>query len=384
MYGFTPGSLSFDMSKFNNDNSRRTQTNGTRGNNNQRQKKSNQSGNRLGKMSLESFSRYMNGTPMGSTPKQDTRKDKVSQNSNKAIVDQATLDDFVEEYTKNKTDSAVISSLLRTQIVEVGKIMEHYYEKTYAEVAESMTNIIKLMTTKTFAMNLIAVVKNYEEVFNDWEEDKKHIAYLISLALETHHNKMIDETKSIYVEIITEYIWSFDIKDISTRFHLSEDAAADLVIGIPCFGRDMTETQIRHQYSNFLNMLINHGASAINYLTTENQMTLFYYLFKDENKIAVKAVGQCLGDERIEFEQPEDQALYTEYVNMLYSILNEHDLDEIRVVLRYIVKVRANLRDQNKDTITVFDINKAIEYSNIKKAIVDYCEHSEAAKEFLS
>ena len=61
----------------------------------------------------------------------------------------------------------------------------------------------------------------------------------------------------------------------------------------------------------------------------------------------------------------------------------EHDLDDIRVMLRYIVKSRAKIVEEKRDDVLVFDTEKAIEYDNIRKALVDYIEHSNAAKKFL-
>ena len=133
MYGSHIGA--FNMSKFDKPTKKSENNSNNKGQKNQNNKqKNNNTPNKLGGLSLSSFSKYLNTdpAPMGETKRQDTRKDKVSKNTNKAIVDQATLDDFVEEYVKNKTDSAVISGLLRTQIVEIGKIMEHYFDPAYS------------------------------------------------------------------------------------------------------------------------------------------------------------------------------------------------------------------------------------------------------------
>lgn len=341
-------------------------------------------------LSLSSYASFLKRGPFGTNKnkKESTRVEKVqtspSHSKNDVEIAQAALDDFVEKYTTNKSDSTYIQALLGAEYVKVAEIMEHYYDNAYQSIIESMNNVIKLMTAKTFALNLLGAVKKKDEVFDDWNYARQPIAALIALALDTHHMKMITDTKLFYVEIISEHIYDFEIKEIQSKFNLSEDAATDLVISAPSFGQDMVDAEIRHQYGAILSMLINHGKSAMEYMSAENQKELFYYIFKDEDRIAVKAVGQCLGDELIAFEEEADEALYNEYVKMLYMVLNEHDLDEIRVVLRYIVKVRAGIKKEGKDTITIFDVKKAVEYDNIKTALLDYIESSESARTFLA
>ena len=314
----------------------------------------------------------------------ESRKEKLAKNNINAQVevDHALLDDFVENYTKNKVDSAYVSNLLVTQFIDVAKAMEHYYDGAYKNILDSMNNVIRLMTTKSFAINALNVIKNHEENFPNWEEARESIAFVVSLMLECYHTKMIEETKLMYVEII-EIIWGFEIKEISDQFHLTEDAVFDLVVGVPYFGRIMSDSAIRNSYQAMLNMLINHGGAAREYLNSENQRKLFYKLFPDVERVAIKAVGNCLCDELISFDEDEDEALYNEYVEMLYNILNEHDVEDIRFVLRFVVKTRSRMAAECKDTVTVFNTERAVTYDNIKKVLLDYIEHNDNAKKFL-
>lgn len=365
----------FNMSKFDED------ERPSRSNNNSR---NNNTPSRLGGLKFKSLTGFK-GTPFGGK-KDQTRKDRVSNenaNPKQTVIDQAVIDDFVEAYIKNKADIEVCQDLLKSQFVEVASILTNYYNNDYKNIVESMNNVIKLMTTKTFVLNLLGVVKKKDDLFLNWNEDRVPIAEAISLALETSHSKMIDETKSMYIEIISEHIYDFEIKEISKKFKLTEDAAIDLVIGVPRFGRTMTDSQISHSYDNYLNMLINHGGCAIDYLNAEHQKELFYYLFIDENRVAVKAASYCLASPLLQFENEADEALYEEYLKMLYEVINEHDLEDIRVMLRHMVKTRAKIVEEKRDDAIVFDTEKAIEYDNIRKALVDYIEHSNAAKKFL-
>ena len=391
------GKFQFSGRGGNNTSTRLERNRSNTGNNNRRSGNNNNRGTSMRGLRLDRYASLLSRGPFG-TPgnktnsKSSTRVEKVkNQKNNKqnvtdeaVILAQATLDDFVEKYAENKSDSTYIQTLLGDDFGAVAEVMRHYYDTAYNNTIESMNNVIKLMTAKTFALNLLSAVKKKDEVFNDWDTIKMPIAALISLALDTHHTKMISDTKMFYVEIISEHIYNFEIKEIMTKFKLSEDAATDLIIGAPSFGQDMTDVDIKHYYGTILNMLINHGKSAMDYMNAENQRNLFYHIFKDDNRVAIKAVAHCFGDEMIVFEEEADEALYTEYVKMLYDVLNEHDLDDIRFVLRYIVKVRAGIQKEGKDTITVFDVKKAVEYENIKTALLDYIESSDSAKTFLA
>lgn len=347
----------------------------------ERQSNSKKNNNEQTKSFLNKMSNISLMTPFGGKTEPKTRKEK-SNKDNTLEMFQATLDDFVEEFKKNKSDPQAINSLMAIDFGTVAKIMTNYFDKKYESIATSFNNVIKLMTTKTFAMSLNAFYDKREDLFDNWEEIKLPIVSLIALAIETSHTKMMEETLSIYTEIL-EDAWSFEIKELTSKFQITEDAALELLISVPNFRQNMSDTQIRGCYDAILNMLLNHGKTAIQYLNAENQKELFYWFFKDENRIAVKAAGQCLGDELLQFEEAEDQSLYEEYIKALYMIVNEHDIEEIRSVLRYIVKVRSKIADENRETITVFDVGAALEYPNIKTAMLDYIDHSESAKKFL-
>ena len=304
-------------------------------------------------------------------------------------VDQAVLDDFVEAYTSNKSDSQFITELMRSQIVRVSDVMVHYFDNRYADIVESMNNVVRLMTTKVFTLNLMTIVKNHEEVFNDWEMERLSIGSLISLALVTHHMQMIEETKSLYVEMIAEYIYKFEIQNLMTKYHLTEDAVTELVIDVPYFGRTMTDAYIKFSHNAIFEMLLNHGDCAADYLNAENQKNLFYELFIDEDRVSVKAVGQCLSNDLIEFveeegqEQNLGQILYGEYVEMLYQVLNEHDLADIKVALNFILRTMMRKKKEESDCMIIFNTKRAITYPNIRKAIVDFIKNNESAREYF-
>lgn len=294
------------------------------------------------------------------------------------------LDEFVQTYKDNKTNPNVLNDLMDDKFIEVCEVMDKYYDKGMESIVSSMNSILVLSTIKAFSITVNNFMSRKDEVIDDFNSVKRYIAGFLSLALETNHNRMMSDTKSIYIDIITD-IYEFEVKDLSIRFNLTEDAILDLLIGIPHFGEDMTISQIKSCYDNFLEMLINHGRSAIDYMNAEHQKELFYYLFKDADGIAVKAAGQCLSDPRIVFDDEQDQALYQEYIKMLYEVVNEHDINEIKMVIRFIITTRERMKKVNEGEITAFDVKEALEYENIKTAITDYLANDKngKAKEFL-
>lgn len=381
-----PGSLSFDVHKFDDDNDRDSRRNVSEDRLGDGKRRDNKPS--LRNLNLPKLSDFSN---FGSKKKIETRKDKVestksksNEDSYKVSIDQAVLDDFVEMYVKNKSNVEVVVELLSKQLIDIGTIMQNYYNPAYKDITESMNNVIRLLTTRAFAVNLLTLVKDAESVFEYWDEDRRIIGELISLTFETRHKIIAEETKAIYMEILTDYVWTFELTELQSKFVLSQDAALDLVIGIPKFGRPMTDGEIRRTYTSFIDLLINHGAAASNYLTDEHQKELFYYLYRDDNKNAIKAVAYCLSAELLEFENDEDQELYKQYLSMLYKVVDEHDIEDIRIVLRQVRKAKAKLIADGTETTTVFETNVAVGYDNIRTALLDYIEHNADAKSIFS
>lgn len=296
-------------------------------------------------------------------------------------VKQSVLDDFISSYNKNRMNSQVVNDLILDNFVDVCDIMTHYFDNKYSKIVESMNNVLKVMETKVFATRLSALIKQQEN-FSD--EFRSNLAELISLTLESRHSVMADDTKIMYAEIMKEHLFSFDIADMMERFRLSEEAALDLVIGLPLFGKTINDATIARYAEKYVELLINHADTMIDYMTAEAQKELFYYIFKDANGIALKAVGRCLSHELIAFDNDKMSALYTEFIKMLYLILDEHDISEIRFVLKFIVKVMSERVEAGKELPIVYSTETASACENIKKAIVNYAETSEAAKRFLS
>lgn len=371
--------------KFNN---RRNNNSGNRNNNrndNQKQPSRSYLGTKFASGMIGGFGPSITKTIKEEKAKTTETSDDNQDTEAKYLDDCKTLlDNFVQTYKDNKTNPNVLNDLMNDHFIEVCKVMDKYYDKGMEPIMSSMNNILVLSTIKAFSITVNNFMSRKDEIIDDFDTVKRYIASFLSLALETNHNRMMTDTKSVYVEIITD-IYSFEVKDLSIRFNLSEDAILDLLIGIPHFGEDMTSSQIKSCYDTFLEMLINHGRSAIDYMTAEHQKELFYYLFKDADGIAVKAAGQCLSDPRIVFDDDQDQVLYKEYIKMLYEVINEHDINEIKMVLRFIVNTRERMAKADEGNITSFDVSEALEYDNIKTAITDYLANDKngKAKEFL-
>ena len=109
----------------------------------------------------------------------------------------------------------------------------------------------------------------------------------------------------------------------------------------------------------------------------------------------MKAVGQCMTSSEIIINpevddngtvgevDPKKVELVEQYIEALYQIMDDHDIPTIQMVLKFIVK-ELKKRDENDiDVPIVFDVRRALEYSNIRKAILDLTRHHNDARHYL-
>lgn len=317
--------------------------------------------------------------------RQNKRTDNQKQPSkeSKMELDVAMLQQFVQDFTENKSNSAALYSILQNQFVDVAKLItEKYYDPKYDNAVTEMNAVLKLFTTQLATVALAATIK--DEMYENFAEDKVYIAAFISLALDTCNSQMVDKTIGTYVELISEYIWKNEIKEMTSRLGMEEDVAIDMVIAVPFFGRQMTEVQMRAYAPKFLSVVMDYADSLIDTMTAENQKEWFYFLFPDINNQGLKVAGKCLSYDLLEFHDEKQNALYAEYINMLYMILHEHDIVDIKMVLRFIVNDLRRRKKEHRDNVIVFDPEYAVKCSqNIEKALVDYCEKDSDARDIL-
>jgi len=310
-------------------------------------------------------------------------KTKQVDGKTKMAMTQAVLDDFVQAYKKNKTDTVELYELLKTDFPAVCKIMTNYFNDKYESIVESMNNVIDLMTTKVFSTALLTIATDKDECCWD-DETMDDMAVLISIVLNTSRNKMISETAEIYREIVADVLFPVLRKNLEDDFGISEDAATDLLVLMPKFGKKITNKEIRQYADTFLTWLIAYYEETIACMDAEQQEKLFYRAFPDDaNNQTVKVVGQCLSKEAVSFEDDKQAALYKEYITAMYNILNKSDIPEIKMVLKFIVNELVKREAEHKDNPIIFNPDDAAELDNIDTALADFVDKDENARKFF-
>ena len=281
------------------------------------------------------------------------------------------LESFVKNYIDNKTNSTEIRAIIAKNLKDVANIVStKYFDNKYNNAVVSMNKVLKLMETRLFSTTLIVMVK--DGIFEDeWDEIRSDLAGLISIALDTSYSRMRDETVAAYVEIVAEYVYPNEIKEMTTLLGIDEDTAVDIVLAIPYFGKEFTEIQLRNYAPKFWAIINEHSDLLIDTMDATNQMRLFYYIFPDkENNQLKKAIGKCLTYEYLNI--PEDNkkaiALYKEYNTALYMMLDELDIEDIQYVLKF-VNNEVDKNEQRAGNALVYDESLALHFENIAKAI---------------
>lgn len=310
------------------------------------------------------------------------RREVKAKDSTVVEINQSILDDFCHEFQNNKRDTQALYGLLYDELTTLCDILTHYYDPKYNDITGSMNNIIQLMTTRTFTVSMLSIIK---ELSNDeLQENKRNIAVTLSIILDTSKSMMHDDTVSNYVEIFSDYLFPIEIKDMQERFNITEDAALDFTIGIPVFGTNMTNGQMIRYVSNYIELILCHADSMIKVADREMQKKLFYYLFPDINNITMRAVGQCFTKDFIKFDDDDVKAeLYKSYGLMLYDIVDEHDIGEITSVLKFVANQLVRRHERN-DVDILFDVDDAGSFTNIYKALGNLIkDNDDAAKVFV-
>lgn len=310
------------------------------------------------------------------------RKEVKAKDATVVEINQSILDDFCQDFQDNKRDTQALYGLLYDDLITLCGILIHYYDPKYNDVTESMNNVISLMTTRTFTVAMLSIIKELSDT--ELSETKRDIAATLSIVLDTSKSKMHEDTVSNYVEIFSDYLFPIEIKDMQERFNITEDAALDFTIGIPLFGTNMSDNQMMRCVSNYIELIFVHADTMIKVADRDMQKKLFYYIFPDNNNLTMKAVGQCFIKEYIEFDDEIKSELYKSYGLMLYDIMDEHDISDITMTLKFIVRQLMRKQDRNDTTDVIFDVDDAGNFANIAKALGNLVEDSDdAAKVFV-
>jgi hypothetical protein len=200
---------------------------------------------------------------------------------------------------------------------------------------------------------------------------------------------------STYIDIIADIVADLDIKIMQDTYGMSEDVALDFVVTIPVSIIGVkNDADIKAYARKFINVILTDYEETSKYMNAEMQKRVFYDFFNDKKDTgAIKAVGQCLTANRnilakdAEGNVDEVQAaLFDQYKQMLYSIMEEHDIPTIKVPLKFIVKEMKYRAERQIDAPILFDINDVLDgdYPNIQKAVLDLVENDSIAAEVFN
>ena len=324
--------------------------------------------------------------------KKSRNKDERNNQKQNSSVDDAVqvIEDFVDAYASNKMNTAVAKEIISQNFAEVANVMTNYINPKYEKAVPTMNKIIVLMSTDNFSKMLFTVLKEGTLIQKNTTRDD--MMRLFNLVLETFSEKFSTDVMSTYIDIITDIVCDLDIKMTKEEYGMSDDVALDFVVTIPVSVIGVrNDADIKEYARKFINVILTDYEETSRYMDNDMQKKIFYDFFNDKKDMgAIKAAGQCLTASKITLAPDENgqvnevqKVLLEHYKDMLYRVLDEHDIPTIKIPLKFIVKELRYRKERNIDAPIMFDINEVVngDYPNLKKAIVDLVENDASAAE---
>lgn len=322
----------------------------------------------------------------------DSMDDSNSSNERKpAKLDQRTieLDEFCDAFAST-TDYRQIRTMVQDDLPEVIKAMNYYYSNnSFDEKTAILNKFVKIVCTSKFA-NALASVMDSRVWLDDgtWDDIWMSVATSISIALETNYERMHSDVVRSYVRDMLPRIWQPEITDIARRTGVTRDLALDLLIAIPMVnaGKKWSNTTIGVYYDRFVDKMLVHADDNMDILNWEIQGILFDIFFDNKNQTNLKVIGRYLAGPRI---QPTGEtvkdAVYNEFIKMLYNKLNEFDIKEIGWCLEFVANNLQALDIAGKKLENpVFSFAECKKYDNVMKGLADAVDRNEAAATYLA
>lgn len=339
----------------------------------------------------------------GENRRNDNNRDKKNRRENDNTRNNGkTIDECIEElaqfvttYSSNKINTPVAKTIVANGFASVANIMSHYTDDSWKKALPEMNKVIILMSSENFSRILKIVLSEGSMVTT--KTSKEDIMRLFNVVLDHNIDRMSDDVITTYVEIVSTLIADIDIKLLMETYGMDEDTALNFVISIPVSVTGVkNDSDIKQYARRFIDEVLRESESTITYMDAECQKKLFYNIFNDKRDIgAMKAVGQCMTSSEIiiheEYDEenkemvvdPKKVELVKQYIEALYQIMDDHDIPTIQMVLKFIVKELKKRDEEDNNVPIVFDVRRALEYSNIRKAILDLTENNEDARTYL-
>lgn len=292
------------------------------------------------------------------------------------------INDFCDDFTDNVNNYRSLQDVVIDGLPDViGYLKSYYSGKTTPSFIDAMNRLIKTISTTQFANTLSSILES--GVWSDrgvYDKIWRSLAYALSLALETSYERMHTDVIRKYATVILPRMWKPEINELTTMNGITKDLALDLIIAIPLVNTDWNGANIDALYSRFLDKMLDHAEDNMDVLNWEVQGNL-YDKFFGTGKTALKVIGKYLTSDRLkESESDVVNAVYKEFIKMLYSKLDNYDIEDIKYVFNYVAKYRA----ENKDKTTLFDVTTAKQYENVRKGLLAVMDENPSSMESLA
>lgn len=321
----------------------------------------------------------MNGRSFDTDKRKDQQGDRQENKRDKRA--DAILD-FCDTFQDNVNDYRSMQEHVIAEFPNVvGYLRSYYNNDTNPALVDAENRLIKLMSTTQFANVLASVLQN-----GDWNDGTyakiwRSIAFALSVALETSHERMHAKVIQKYAIDILPRMWNPEINEMVRECGITKDLALDLLIAIPMAGGNWNGSSMDALYARFLDKMLDHAENNMDVLNYEVQGMLYDKLFGAKNKTALNIIGKYLVSEPIKNLTGEvAQAVYKEFIKMLYTKLDEYDVNEIAYVFRYVVKCRK----ENPDRSTTFVSTDVSAYENVRKGMLTVMDEDKDAMKYLA
>lgn len=306
-----------------------------------------------------------------------------------AKLDETTIElgEFCDVFVTS--DYRQSNAMVRDDLPDLIRAMRFYYSKNASDEKVAILNkFIKICCTSKF-VNSLATVLDSRVWLDDgtWDEIWRDMVFSISIALETNYERMHTDVVKKYVRDILPRIWQPEISDIARRTGVTRDLALDLLIAIPMMNsKNWTNTSISVFYDRFLDKMLIHAEDNMDILNWEIQGILFDMFFDKRNSTNIKVIGRYLVTERM--EQSGDtikDAVYNEFIKMLYAKLDGFDIKEISWCLDFVANEFKRLDDEGKKPVSpIFSFTECKKYSNVMKGLADVIDRNNNAGRYLA
>lgn len=288
---------------------------------------------------------------------------------------------FCDDFADSSQDFKRMRDVVIDEFPDAVRHIKGYYnQKNGPLYVDAVNRLIKTVCTSQFANALDTILEA-----GVWREDDtynriwRHLAFALSTALETRYESMHSDTVRKYATKILPRMWSPEINEIVEETGVTKDLALDLIIAIPMVGAEWNGSSIDAFYGRFLDKMLSHAEDNMDVLNYEVQGML-YSRFFGNGKTALKVIGKFLTMKPItEFASDVQEAVYKDFIKMLYVKLDKYDIKDIAYVFTY---VKMHRKQESADTI--FVSTEASKFENVKKGLLQALDDDPEAMTYLA